>query len=111
MAPQFSHPSPTALPCALGCRLAYDDPASAPASSARLIGDEQREATADYLNGVILQAHGAQPTCAMERLLRQLIATADALRDANHGYGECLSLSANIGSRTVGPASSSHAAS
>jgi len=72
--------------------LAYDDLSSAPASSARLLQDEYREATADLLNGSILEAHGIKPSCAIERLLRHLIATTDAIREANQGYGELVSV-------------------
>lgn len=52
--------------------------------------------TADHLNSAILADHDLPPTCALERLLRQLVATSDALRETNHGYGDCLSLSASV---------------
>ena len=52
-----------------------------------LLGDGHREATADLLNSAILQEHGLPASCAIERLLRQLLAVHAAARDANDGYG------------------------
>ena len=51
------------------------------------MGDGHREATADLLNSAILQEHGLPASCAIERLLRQLLAVHAAARDANDGYG------------------------
>ena len=71
---------------------------------------QQREFVADALNGVvrphlrapvrvpspdacavvvqILEECGVEPTTAIERLLRQLVATSHAIRDANDGFGQ-----------------------
>ena len=36
----------------------------------------------------ILEECGVEPTTAIERLLRQLVATNHAIRDANDGFGQ-----------------------
>ena len=68
--------------------IAYPDPAAAGPSQARLMGREHREKVAEVLNGTVLRELGLDPACALERLLRQLVATHAAIRDANHGCGE-----------------------
>ena len=73
--------------------LAYADPAaSADASCARLLADSHRELVADALSGAVLQRHGVNPACAIERILRQLVAVHGALREANGGCGQTFEL-------------------
>ena len=78
--------------------IAYESPSEAAGGlPARLMGSEHREATADLLNGGVLEEHGVPPTCAIERLLKQLLAVHGATRDANLGFGEQLRLAAEEG--------------
>ena len=51
------------------------------------MSDAHRESTADCLNGSVLWEHRVPPSCAIERLLRQLLAVSLATREANLGYG------------------------
>jgi hypothetical protein len=68
--------------------IAYPDPAAAGTPQAMLMGREHREKVAEVLNGSVLRELGLDPACALERLLRQLVATHVAIRDANLGCGE-----------------------
>lgn len=72
--------------------IAYERPEAMAGAPSRLMSEAYREATADALNGAVLEEHGAPPTCAIERLLRQLLAVSEAVRDANLGYGDGLHL-------------------
>ena len=81
--------------------IAYPDPASAGAAQARLMGREHRERVAEVLNSAVLRELGLDPTCALERLLRQLVATHAAIRDANHSCGEGFRLLGEAASRPV----------
>ena len=81
--------------------IAYEDPAAAAVPQARLMGTAQREAAAEALNGAVLKEAGLDPTCALERLLRQLVATHTAIRDANHGCGEGFRLLGEAAARPV----------
>ena len=64
-------------------------------------GREQREKVAALLNGAVLRELGLDPACALERLLRQLVATHAAIRDANHGCGEGFRLLGEAAARPV----------
>ena len=77
---------------ALLCLLAFDHPSSASARAAQLLSREHVEATADCLNSAVAEELGAAPTCAIERLLRQLVVVSDALHEVNLGQGECMHL-------------------
>jgi hypothetical protein len=77
---------------ALLCLLAFDHPSKSSARAAQLLSLEHLEATADCLNSAVAEELGAAPTCAIERLLRQLVAVSDALREVNLGQGECMHL-------------------
>ena len=81
--------------------IAYPDPAAAGPSQAKLMGREQREKVAELLNGTVLRELGLDPACALERLLRQLVATHAAIRDANHGCGEGFRLLGEAAARPV----------
>jgi hypothetical protein len=93
------HPPGGSAPTADACReledayslIAYQSPSDAPPSIAHLMSDAHRAETADCLNGTVLEENGVPRMCAIERLLRQLVAVSDATRDANAGYGACLS--------------------
>ena len=60
--------------------------------ASRLMSSAYREEAADLLNSAVLQEHGCARSCAIERLLRQLVATGEAIRDANYGYGDGMRL-------------------
>jgi hypothetical protein len=77
---------------ALLCLLAFDHPSKSSARATQLLSLEHLEATADCLNSAVAEELGAAPTCAIERLLRQLVAVSDALREVNLGQGECMHL-------------------
>lgn len=81
--------------------IAYPDPAAAGASQARLMSREHREKVAEMLNGAVLRQMGLDPTCALERLLRQLVATHVAIRDANLGCGEGFRLLGDAASKPI----------
>ena len=49
------------------------------------------------ISPAMLEEHGVPPTCAIERLLKQLLAVHGATRDANLGFGEQLRLAAEEG--------------
>lgn len=74
--------------------IAYDNPSgtATPAAQARLMSRAQREVVAVALNGALLREHSLDPMCAIERLLRQLVATHIAIYDANQGCGESFRL-------------------
>lgn len=56
------------------------------------MSEAHREATADCLNGAVLEEHGVPAACAIERLLRQLLAVREAAREGNQGCGDELRL-------------------
>jgi len=94
-------PDPDPDPNQVVALIAYPDPAAAGPSQARLMGREQREKVAELLNGTVLRELGLDPACALERLLRQLVATHAAIRDANHGCGEGFRLLGEAAARPV----------
>jgi len=80
---------------ALFSLLAYSDPATAEGPASRFLATEYLQGTADMINGIILSAHGAPSTCGLEKLLRQLVASSDVLREVNAGFGDRLRIAPN----------------
>ena len=83
-------PSPTAAAelADVFALIAYEHPADAQGPASALLGDAYRERTADVLNGAVLELNGVPATCAIERLMRQLVVVTQVSREANMGYGE-----------------------
>eukprot|EP00316_Scyphosphaera_apsteinii_P012463 CAMPEP_0119320514 /NCGR_PEP_ID=MMETSP1333-20130426/52684_1 /TAXON_ID=418940 /ORGANISM="Scyphosphaera apsteinii, Strain RCC1455" /LENGTH=424 /DNA_ID=CAMNT_0007327253 /DNA_START=169 /DNA_END=1443 /DNA_ORIENTATION=+ len=72
--------------------LAYDDPIRDDVPIRYLMRQEQRELVADALNSAVLAECGEESTCALERMLRQLVAVHHTLRDSNLGFGDSFRL-------------------
>jgi len=72
--------------------LAYDEPHDSEAPLSHLMAPQQRESVADALNSAVLHEAGGSPQSGIERLLRQLVATHQAIREANLGYGQAFRL-------------------
>lgn len=73
--------------------LAYSRP-EASAHVAPLLQHAHREMVASAVNSAVLSESGAQPNSSLQRLLRQLVATHDAIREHNNGCGQRLAIEA-----------------
>ena len=78
----YEHSAAEAIAGRLGCVV----------GSAHCDEFRDRTATSELLNAAVVEKNGIHATCAIERLLRQLFATAEASCEGNFGYSDTVRL-------------------
>jgi len=70
--------------------LAYQDPSDSPLAA--LLATEHRKVVADVVNAAVHAYRGSEQSSALQRLMQQLLASHDTLRQLQGGRGEVLDL-------------------